>query len=199
VAGSLFRPHKVLRLDVVPDGTRRGVPVAGAAPAGTLRCVCGVQDVCPLGREGNAHRCTREEIDDSGVVEASGWLTADVLALAEAAYLERAVDGFLDAARLGVLADALDEAGCPARRTCADCGGGGEACSFVGGRRVPDAAWRVGSPAAVEPAGTAGDGKCHGCGGEGRVPFPVLEHLRSPGPHARGCWAVDLVRRGTWP
>jgi hypothetical protein len=21
----------------------------------------------------------------------------------------------------------------------------------------------------------------------------VLEHLRSPGPHVRGCWAVDLL------
>jgi hypothetical protein len=22
---------------------------------------------------------------------------------------------------------------------------------------------------------------------------PLLEHLRSPGPHVRGCWALDLV------
>lgn len=22
---------------------------------------------------------------------------------------------------------------------------------------------------------------------------PLLEHLRSPGPHVRGCWAIDLV------
>ena len=66
------------------------------------------------------------------------WLTPDVLALAQAAYLERdPATGHLDPARLAVLADALEEAG------CAD-----EA---------------------------------------------VLSHLRSPGPHVRGCWALDLV------
>lgn len=26
------------------------------------------------------------------------------------------------------------------------------------------------------------------------APDDVLEHLRGPGPHVRGCWAVDLVR-----
>ena len=24
-------------------------------------------------------------------------------------------------------------------------------------------------------------------------PHPILAHLRSPGPHWRGCWAVDLL------
>ncbi len=27
----------------------------------------------------------------------------------------------------------------------------------------------------------------------GCVPHPLLAHLRSPGPHVRGCWAVDLI------
>jgi hypothetical protein len=27
----------------------------------------------------------------------------------------------------------------------------------------------------------------------GCVDAPLLEHLRSPGPHVRGCWALDLV------
>jgi hypothetical protein len=58
--------------------------------------------------------------------------------LAQAAYEERALPGReLDPARLAVLADALEEAGCT------------------------DAA--------------------------------LLDHLRGPGPHCRGCWAVDLV------
>ncbi len=64
--------------------------------------------------------------------------TSSVLTLARAAYEERALpSGHLDNARLAVLSDALEEAG------CAD-----------------------------------GD---------------LLAHLRSPGPHVRGCWALDLV------
>lgn len=61
-----------------------------------------------------------------------------VASLAQAAYDERHVaSGELDADRLLILADALEDAGCG------------------------DAA--------------------------------LLEHLRSPGPHVRGCWAVDLL------
>jgi hypothetical protein len=64
--------------------------------------------------------------------------TPTVLALAQAAYDDRALPaGTLDAARLAVLADALEDAG------CAD----------------PD----------------------------------ILGHLRGPGPHVRGCWALDLI------
>src|SRR5262249_53955080 len=69
------------------------------------------------------------------------WLTRNdgtVKQLAQAAYEERDLpSGHLDVTRLGVLADALEEAGC----TSAD----------------------------------------------------LLEHLRGPGPHVRGCWAVDLL------
>ena len=63
--------------------------------------------------------------------------TADVRSLAQAAYAERHLpSGHLDAVRLGILADALEEAG------------------------AADA---------------------------------LVAHLRSSGPHVRGCWAVDLV------
>jgi hypothetical protein len=65
----------------------------------------------------------------------SAWLMWDggiVARLAEAIYTERAFD------RLGILADALQEAGCS------------------------------------EPG--------------------LLAHLRGPGPHARGCWALDWIR-----
>jgi hypothetical protein len=66
------------------------------------------------------------------------WLTPTVTTLATAGYEERALpSGELDTARLAVLADALEEAGCD----------------------NPD----------------------------------MLNHLRSPGPHVRGCWAVDLL------
>jgi hypothetical protein len=66
------------------------------------------------------------------------WNGGTVRRLAEAAYQERSrPGGTLDNARLGVLADALEEAGCR-------------------------------------------DGQ-------------LLDHLRGPGPHARGCWVVDAV------
>ena len=69
---------------------------------------------------------------------AGPWLTPTVISLAEAAYAERhPSSGCLDAQRLAVLADALEEGGC-----------------------TDDA---------------------------------ILTHLRSPGPHVRGCWVIDLI------
>ena len=66
------------------------------------------------------------------------WNGGTVKRLAEAAYEERLIPaGHLDTARLSILSDALEEAGC----TDAD----------------------------------------------------LLSHLRSPGPHVRGCWAIDLI------
>jgi hypothetical protein len=66
------------------------------------------------------------------------WNGGVVEHLARAAYEERALaSGELDRQRLGILADALEDAGC----TDAD----------------------------------------------------TLNHLRSPGPHVRGCWVVDLL------
>jgi hypothetical protein len=65
-------------------------------------------------------------------------LPPDAAPLAQAAYDERTLpSGMLDAVRLAILADALEEAG-----------------------------------------STTSD---------------ILLHLRSPGPHVRGCWALDLV------
>jgi hypothetical protein len=64
-------------------------------------------------------------------------LTPLVSALAAVAYEERSADGGLDADRLAVLADALEDAGC--------------------------------------------------------VEADLLAHLRGPGPHVRGCWALDLI------
>jgi hypothetical protein len=68
----------------------------------------------------------------------AAWLTSTVTSLAQSAYQERILpEGLLDPNRLGVLADALEDAGCLERN--------------------------------------------------------VLGHLRSPGPHVRGCWPLDLV------
>jgi hypothetical protein len=69
--------------------------------------------------------------------QACPWLTGTVLSLAQAAYDERGPHGTLDAFRLAVLSDALEEAGC--------------------------------------------------------TDEAILSHLRSGGPHVRGCWAVDLI------
>jgi hypothetical protein len=66
------------------------------------------------------------------------WRTPQVVALAQAAYGQRELPaGTLEATRLAVLADALEEAGC--------------------------------------------------------AQTDLLGHLRGPGPHVRGCWAVDLL------
>jgi hypothetical protein len=68
----------------------------------------------------------------------SAWQTPAITSLAQAAYEERILPGGeLDAQRLAVLADALEEAGCPEQA--------------------------------------------------------MLDHLRHPGPHVRGCWPVDLL------
>src|SRR5262249_11996643 len=72
------------------------------------------------------------------VVLEPAWLTPEIISLARAAYEERIMPACdLDRARLAVLADALEEAGCTDTR--------------------------------------------------------ILDHLRRPGAHVRGCWVVDLV------
>lgn len=75
----------------------------------------------------------------------------------------RVEDGRLDPVRLAVLADALEEAGCPTD-ACEDCGGLRTRAEYT---------------------------LCVACGGFIK-PHPLLAHLRSPGPHVRGCHAVDL-------
>jgi hypothetical protein len=63
-------------------------------------------------------------------------VTPTAVSLAQATYDERLPSGELDAVRLSILADALED------------------------------------------AGASGD---------------LLDHLRSAGPHVRGCWAIDLI------
>ena len=99
--------------------------------------------------------------------------TPTVRNLAQVAYDERdEVTGHLDPLTLAALADALEEAGCK-RELCQECGGS---------RRI----WVDYPP--VEPHWNG----CHDCDC-GLDPQSFLGHLRSPGPHVRGCWAVDLV------
>lgn len=86
----------------------------------------------------------------------------------------RIEDGTLDGFRLTLVADALEEAGCPVEMPCPVCGAIEETTDRLSpwfGVRCP----------------------CGKSGGGGSVSHPLLAHLRSPGPHWRGCWALDLL------
>lgn len=102
-----------------------------------------------------------------------------VMALAHAAYDNILDSGDLELDRLCVLADALEEAGCVGEQ-CGECYGSG---TYY--RLPPTFDMRRLLPVKKE--------FCRECGGTGSLPHPLLAHLRSPGPHVRGCWAVDRV------
>jgi hypothetical protein len=126
-----------------------------------------------------------------------------VLRLAEAAYSERQADGSLDNARLAVLADALLDAGCPETQACPSCREPEELwrcrrcrallkrdqCASRRGLLECGACLSAGFVDLLEPWRPA----CATCEGTGRVPNPLLAHLRLDGPHVRGCWALDRV------
>jgi len=128
-----------------------------------------------------------------------GWFTPTALSIAQAAYDElrgpcpcvyarrygadcqrchgTGNEGTLDPFRLSLLADALEEAGCPAGEEGVEVT---EYCNaFMYGCEEFDAM----------------DTCTHKVKKEKKVftPNPLLAHLRSPGPHVRGCWVVDLV------
>jgi hypothetical protein len=92
--------------------------------------------------------------------------------LARAAYESRLGDGTLDGARLLVLSDALEEAGCdrvPLLRHLR----GYRPCYYCGDNPAID---------------RAADEWCTYCGHE-----RWLNGDFGPGPHVRGCWALDLI------
>jgi hypothetical protein len=100
-------------------------------------------------------------------------LTPLVLSLAEAAYQERHPSGTLDPDRLMVLSDALIDAGLLEWVGC-------EVCQGAMTVRTQSSHGH-----SVDP--------CKACSRTGRQPHPMLAHLRSPGPHYRGCFAIDLL------
>lgn len=86
--------------------------------------------------------------------------------------------GHLDPFNLIAVADALEEAGLePHRKEQCD------SCDGMGGYNEigPNTFWQ----------------RCTECDGAGHIVAtnPILDHLRSPGPHVRGCWALDLILR----
>ncbi len=94
-------------------------------------------------------------------------------------------DGTLDPARLAVLSDALEEAGCPTDEECGQ-------CPVLEKAKVTSAGYY--DRDMVQEVIEHGKAKkrCR-CGGTGRIPHPILSHLRSSGQHVRGCWALDLL------
>lgn len=119
------------------------------------------------GPSGNANWKRSECPCCGGVGRIAPWLTPAVLSLAQAAYDTRQPDGTLNPLRLAVLADALEDAGCEGDK-CDACRDGYQ---------------------------TAGQSvyPCRRCMGSRTLDHPILAHLRTPGPHWRGCWAVDLI------
>ena len=99
------------------------------------------------------------------------WLTPTVLSLAQAAYDKRP-------------GRECDDAECRGRGKWADAAGDACECGACHGTgRIDD-----GSLDPVRLAILADALEEAGCDSE-----DLLAHLRSPGPHVRGCWAVDLV------
>jgi hypothetical protein len=93
--------------------------------------------------------------------------TKAVLDLAKVALADRDSNGRMDNGCLAALADALEEEGYgPSQGPCQECGGDGKS---------------------HQPPATT----CWACLGGGTS--ALLAHLRSPGNHYLGCWAVDLV------
>ncbi len=93
-------------------------------------------------------------------------------------------EGLLDSFRLGLVADALEEAGCEG--VCPGCKGEGRI--KVVERPPVIEQWQRCDVFHRDVRGRTG-----GCDGRGWVTHPLVTHLRSPGPHVRGCWALDLV------
>lgn len=160
------------------DATNRG---RGAGVAALLRDIVG-NPFRPIPyvwlNEQLYPRPERERLigDDISDLTPVSWLTPQVLSLAQAAYEEQQENGTLDPFRLLLLADALEDAGC----SCVD-------CRTCGGAGVITQDHPFGDTWATETLG------CPHCEGGGREQHPLLTHLRSPGPHYRGCHVVDTL------
>lgn len=112
---------------------------------------------------GLCRRCGKGEAELSGPCS---WVTSTVMEMAKYAYDNSDFSG------LPYIADALEEAGC-----------GDLACRSCDGR-----GW------------LPGDMGCPACGatkpgtvGTGRLPHPILTHLRNSGSHVRGCHVLDFL------
>lgn len=91
----------------------------------------------------------------------------------------RLPDGSLDPFLLALVADALEEAG--TSEPCIHCQGKGYHQTGLvrcDGEGIHDSRAKIG---------------CIACEGSGYMTHSIVAHLRSPGPHVRGCWATDPI------
>jgi hypothetical protein len=106
------------------------------------------------------------------------WLTRTVLDLARATYQDRCPTDMMH-----ILADPLEEVGCPLEVTCPECGGNkgyrSHRRKYLNGMVMLTNVYEWHS--------------CVYCGSKGKIVNPIIAHLRGPGPHARGCWVVDAI------
>lgn len=105
-------------------------------------------------------------------------------------------DGTLDPARLGVLADGLEEAGCVGETLrCDNCLGSGTYTVNVTNSGLSAANGYSSLTTYSEWRGCRYCGGDYSTKGSGRIhhSHPLLAHLRSPGPHVRGCFVLDLI------
>jgi hypothetical protein len=177
IVGNPFRPVRILAMPKKP-------PKGCGVPAHDLECAaCGVR----LYGERPEDVCRRRE--------RPVWLTPQSLSLAQAAYDQRNDDGSLDHLRLAVLADCLEEAGCPAEEKTVVTVTAGMDCPVCGGAGW----WRRGVHFDHMR-------KCSACDASGwepgedytfrkTVPSVIVAALRSPGAKYRGFWPLDLILR----
>ncbi len=104
----------------------------------------------------------------------------------------RIEDGTLDTLTLCALADALEEAGCGSE-CCGKCNGSGTYTVQVQNAAMSSANGYGVATTYSEWRGCRHCGGDHDRKGSGRISHPLLAHLRSPGPHVRGCFAIDLI------
>lgn len=187
VVGNPFRPVTLPRPYVTPAACGHYFDGTGEMPKGYCGCKrpsIGMNN-WPAERRERQWACdTFYHVQDKERGPCP-WLTPTVVSLAQAAYEERSLpSGELEPVRLAVLSDVLEEAGCPMDARCEECPKPPKTETDENNYYKQDMVEAVIAWGKKRKA-------CR-CGGTGRVPHPLLAHLRSPGPHVRGCWAVDL-------
>jgi hypothetical protein len=177
-AAQLLHPSPALVLEGWPGPV--GFPLDSPVLAGMVRCVAGGPSGPPRLPDGPVGPCRATGCIDGRKENPEGWL---VWTCGRCKGTARAPGPplWLDAPAVRPLAVAAYE-----DRACGGCGGHGGTvppdlpCGLCHGAGV---SWRLDG----ERLGVLAD--CleeAGCG-DG----PLLAHLRSPGPHVRGCWALD--------
>jgi hypothetical protein len=161
--------------------TPTGYPIPPAAQAALLCCISG-DPWRPVALARADWRPGLSAHARDGWVSHYPWLSPTVVAVARAAYDER--------------------------RPCGRCKGQGEVYVSLADGGTP---LRSYAPNEVYGSGYQTCPACHGAGTDGLLDpdrlsiladaleetgcqeGDMLRHLRGPGPHARGCWALDLV------